>query len=240
MGGDEMSEMSTDTLSRIRRSEASALKKHEVFDLLKDVGLAITSMLGRSCEVVIHDVSDLEHSIIWIEGNVTGRKVGGMMSDLGLERLRKGEIHPLFNYTTYTESGRTLKSCSMWLRDSEGEIYGAFCINLDVTPIEMVQDFIRDLSPDSSRLDVSETHAQDLHDLLDTMIAEAEYRIGTPAKEMSKDQRMETVRFLDDRGAFQVRNSVVIVASALGVTRKTIYNYLGEVQRDRAEVATVG
>ena len=230
--------MSIDTLRRLRRAEAATLNKYEVFDLMKDAGLAITSLLGRHCEVVIHDLADLEHSIIWIEGNVTGRKVGGMMGDLGLEMLRKGDTHPLFNYVTYSESGKTLKSCSMWLRDSEGQIYGAFCINLDVTGIDMLRDFLQDIAAGSFEMGLSEAHPQDLNDMLDTMIAEAEYRIGTPAGDMAKDERIHLVRFLDDRGAFQVRNAVAIVASRLGVTRKTIYNYLSEAARGRGEAAT--
>ena len=46
-----------------RQPVASAGLKQETLDLLKDVGLAITSLLGKSCEVVIHDTSDLERSI---------------------------------------------------------------------------------------------------------------------------------------------------------------------------------
>lgn len=235
-----MSEVSADALSRVRRSERATLKKREVFDLLKDVGLAVTALFGRSCEVVIHDTSDLEHSIVWVEGNVTDRQIGGMMSDLGLEMLRKGDTHPHFNYRTYTESGKTLKSCSIWLRDSAGEIYGAFCINLDVTAVEMFEDFIRDLAAGPPQAELAESHPQDLHDMLDTMIAECEYRTGKPAGEMSKDERIEVVRFLEERGAFQVRHSAAIVASRLGVTRKTIYNYLSELERNRAEGAGAG
>ena len=218
-----------------RRRQKPSSEKRQVFDLLKDVGLALSSMLGRCCEVVIHDTSDLEHSIVWIEGDVTGREVGGVMSDRGLENLRKGEVHPLFNYTTYTDTGKTLKSCSIWLRDSEGEIYGAFCINLDVTAIAQLQDFVRDLAPDSSRADAGETHAQTLQELLDTMIAECEYRIGASAEEMTKNERVEMVRILDERGAFQVRNSVSYVAGRAGVTRKTIYNDLREVSESRGD-----
>lgn len=228
-------EMVTTRTHGQRRRQKPSSEKRQVFDLLKDVGLALSSMLGRCCEVVIHDTSDLEHSVVWIEGDVTGREVGGVMSDRGLENLRKGEAHPLFNYTTYTDTGKTLKSCSIWLRDSEGEIYGAFCINLDVTAIEQLQDFVRDLAPDSSRADVVETHAQTLHDLLDTMIAECEYRIGASAEEMTKDERVEMVRILDERGAFQVRNSVSYVAGRAGVTRKTIYNDLREVSESRGD-----
>lgn len=221
------------TARRQRQLHRLSAEKHEVFDLLKDVGLAMTSMLGRCCEVVIHDTADLEHSIVWMEGNVTDRRVGGMMSDAGLEKLRRGDTHPLFNYTTYTDTGKTLKSASIWLRDSSGEIYGAFCINLDVTAIELLQDFVRDLAPDASRVDVGEAHAQTLHDMLDTMIAECEYRIGRPAEKISKDDRIEIVRMLDGRGAFQVRNSVAYVAGRVGVTRKTIYNDLREISESK-------
>jgi predicted transcriptional regulator YheO len=221
------------TARRQRQLHTLSAEKREVFDLLKDIGLALTSMLGRSCEVVIHDTSDLEHSIVWIEGNVTDRRVGGMMSDAGLEKLRSRDTHPLFNYTTYTDTGKTLKSASIWLRDSSGEIYGAFCINLDVTAIELLQDFVRDLAPDSSRVELGEAYAQTLHDMLDTMIAECEYRIGSPAERMSKDERVEMVRMLDGRGAFQVRNSVAYVAGRVGVTRKTIYNDLREIAESK-------
>ena len=230
--------MSTDVetarvLGQVKRRKPSPGKR-EVFDLLKDVGLALTAMLGRSCEVVLHDTTDLEHSIVWLDGDVTGRDVGGTMTDYGLQRLQKGETHPVFNYTTYTETGKTLKSCSIWLRDSEGETYGAFCINLDVTAIEYLQVLVRDLAPDTSRADVGETHAQTLQELLDTMITECEYQIGILTEDMTKDDRVEMVRMLDDRGAFQVRNSVSYVAGRAGVTRKTIYNDLSEVSESRA------
>lgn len=229
--------MSTDELRRLLPTELATLRKREAFDLLKDIGLSLTSMLGKSCEVVIHDVSDLEHSIIWISGDVTGRKIGGMMPEVALERLRKGETHPIFNYTVHTERGKTLRSCRIWLRDSEGQTYGAFCINLDVTAIATLQDLVLDLARDALQPGVGEAYPQvfeHLHDMLDTMMAEAEYRIGTRAQDMDKDLRVELVRFLDRKGAFQVRNSAAIVANRLGVSRKTIYNYLGEIARDQA------
>lgn len=163
-----------------------------------------------------------------------------MMTDLGLERLRKGDTHPLFNYTTYTESGKTLKSCTIWLRDSDGEIYGAFCINIDVTAVIIADDFLRGLAPDTSRTHVAEDFVQDLRDMLDTMIAEWGYRTRTPPRDATKAERIDLVRFLDERGAFQVRNAVPIVASRLGVSRKTIYNYLGEVAQDRAAPGSGG
>jgi predicted transcriptional regulator YheO len=236
-GDDAVGEqVAPDDQERATRQPGSSGKlKRETLDLLKDVGLAVTSLLGRSCEVVIHDTGDLEHSIVWVQGEVTGRHPGGMMSDLGLESLRHGDVRPHLNYTSDTESGKTLKSASIWIRNAEGQVCGAFCINLDVTAMETLRDFARDLAPEGGRTDVSESHVTDLGDMVDTMIAECEFRMACRAVEMKKDQRLEVVRYLDERGAFQVRNSAVLVAKRLGVTRKTIYNYLREIERNQEE-----
>jgi predicted transcriptional regulator YheO len=223
----------------VTRSEGrgSELARRDIFDLAKDFGMAVASLLGKWCEVVIHDTSDLEHSIIWVQGDITGRRVGGMLSDVGLEMLHRGEAGPLFIYTTQTEDGKTLKSASMWLRDSDGKICGALCLNLDVTPILLLHEFAGELAPEES-LAMSEHHVTDLSDLIDILVAQCEHQMSTPATEMSKDHRIEVVRILDERGAFQVRNSVVEVANRLGVTRKTIYNYLREIEEER-ETPTV-
>lgn len=222
----------------VPKSEQVSLGKHEVFDLLKNIGLALTSMLGKPCEVVVHDTSDLERSIVWKDGEVTGRKVGDMMPAVALERLRKGEIHPLFNFTVHTESGQTLRSCRIWLRDSRNRVFGAFCVNLDVTDIVSLQESVLSVTREFLEPSVDESYPQVYHDLgemLDSLIAEAEYRVGRKVDQMGKEDRVELVRFLEERGAFQVRNSAAIVASRLGVTRKTIYNYLSEIAEKRAE-----
>ncbi len=209
------------------------LREREIFHVLKDVGLALRSLLGGCCEVVIHDTRNPEDSIVWIEGDVTGRSVGGVMTDLGLERLRQGKMRPPFRCTTHIASGKHLRSANIWVRDAGGEILGVLCINLDVTPIVAIQDLVGDLAPDESRPDLGEEFAADLGDMIDMMIAECEYRLGCGAGEMSKDQRIAVVRFLDDRGCFQVRNSTPIVANRLGVSRKTIYNYLSQIEGER-------
>jgi len=43
---------------------------------------------------------------------------------------------------------------------------------------------------------------------------------------LSREDKQRAVRLLDERGAFQLRRSVELVADALGVSRFTVYNYL--------------
>jgi hypothetical protein len=65
-----------------------------------------------------------------------------------------------------------------------------------------------------------------LEEALDELIAMAESHIGRPISQMSRADKQQVVRFLDDRGAFALRKAVETVAEALGVSRFTVYNYL--------------
>ena len=45
---------------------------------------------------------------------------------------------------------------------------------------------------------------------------------------MSRSQKQQVVKFLDERGAFLIKRAVEDVAARLEVSRFTIYNYLEE------------
>jgi hypothetical protein len=63
-------------------------------------------------------------------------------------------------------------------------------------------------------------------DSLDHILADLERRHGRPLAELDRKEKQTVVRVLEERGAFTVRHGVETVASALGVSRFTVYNYL--------------
>lgn len=65
-----------------------------------------------------------------------------------------------------------------------------------------------------------------LADSLDHILAALERRKGMPLADLDRKAKQEIVRGLEVRGAFAVRHGVETVASALGVSRFTVYNYL--------------
>ncbi|MFD7701305.1 helix-turn-helix domain-containing protein [Streptomyces caelestis] len=65
-----------------------------------------------------------------------------------------------------------------------------------------------------------------LADSLDHILAALERRKGVPLADLDRRAKQEIVRGLEARGAFAVRHGVETVASALGVSRFTVYNYL--------------
>ena len=106
----------------------------------------IAATFGRSCEVLVHDYRDCEHSVVAVAGSLTGRRAGGPMSEIGLRvRARGDEAANELNYLTRTEDGRVLKCSTMPLRDADGTLIGALCSNVDVTALRYAGDFLADL-----------------------------------------------------------------------------------------------
>jgi uncharacterized protein YqgV (UPF0045/DUF77 family) len=68
------------------------------------------------------------------------------------------------------------------------------------------------------------------HGMLDRLIAEVERELGGgPLSELSREDKQQAVKLLDERGAFNLRRSMEEVADAFGVSRITVYNYLNAV-----------
>lgn len=75
-------------------------------------------------------------------------------------------------------------------------------------------------------VDVVAVRLPQLADSLDHILVALERKQGKPLADLDRKSKQEVVRALEARGAFSVRHGVETVASALGVSRFTVYNYL--------------
>ena len=75
-------------------------------------------------------------------------------------------------------------------------------------------------------VDVVAVRLPQLADSLDHILADLERTHGMPLADLDRKTKQSVVRMLEARGAFSVRHGVETVASALGVSRFTVYNYL--------------
>lgn len=203
-----------------------------MFAQLSAIGKAIVATMGDAfCEVVLHDFRTPEQSIVGIEGKVTNRTIGGSMSQIGLTMLAEGnEAKDRINYVTRTRTQQVMKSLTVALRDEHGEVFGAFCVNFDVTSIANLSSNLRVFLDGDKSTVISNVHfgndtAEVAKLLLEDAIAEFE-----PAGTLIDASRIhDLVALLDRRGYFGVRYSVPLLAEYLGVSRATVYNYLKEV-----------
>lgn len=191
----------------------------------------IATQFGDRCEVVLHDLErPYDNTIVAIEnGHVTGRKVGGPGTNLGLEILR-GQVEDgnRFNYITQTKDGRVLRSSSMYLKNSEGKTIGSICINFDISDLMVAEEALKSLTVRGLQPVVQESFVSNVNDLLDSLILEAQELIGNPVISMTKEDKMKFIQFLDQKGAFLIKKSGDKVCEYLDISKYTLYNYLEE------------
>lgn len=234
--------------------KSSSSKEEFLMESLKVIADGIAGTFGSRCEVVIHDVRDLNklgHSIVKIiNGNVTGRAIGGPISDRGLRDFRSGiKQNLVINYPSVGKEGNPLKSTSIILRDESGKPIAALGINFDLTDIVNLNRVLQiDIAHFSSAIqeifttsdlsqrdETAETFADNgiatLNDLADKLIRKA----GRAVPSMRRKDRMEIVRQLESQGFFLLKGAVQVLAQKLTISNFAVYKYLKQIRSASSE-----
>jgi predicted transcriptional regulator YheO len=211
-----------------RGMPGNAMEKAAAFNLLRQIATGIERLFASHCEVVIHDFSDLEHSIVHLQGSLSDRSIGGAATDLLLKRVQAGDTsEDLHGYTTQLPNGRILKSSTIFLNDENGEAYGAFCINYDMSAFlgihKLLSEFIK-----SGTENVSEALSDDINQTIGAIITETINEMEITGPLLSRDDKITLIAKLDDKGVFRVKKAASILATQFGFSKATIYNYLRE------------
>jgi len=216
----------------------SSAQINTILDTLKQLVPGMAKAIGPGCEVILHDVRTPDSSCIAISGDVTGRKIGAPMTDLGLRILREEHSTPhLINYLTTTADGRPTRSSTFIIRDSQGDPAAMFCINFDLSPLLDLQQLGDRVFPKNPVVegkviqdDTQETFYSDVGDVLTSTVSAVLHKFGKPVSIMDKQDKLKIVKLLDEAGIFAIKKAHFYVASALNTSRYTIYNYLNEVR----------
>lgn len=213
-------------------------RARKILDLLSQVVEPLALALGKGCEVVVHDLTDLENSVYAIGGGVTGRTVGSPPTDLLLQHVLGGAKSNIIGYATKLPGGREGRSSTIIVRDPVNDsAVAALCLNIDVTNVRQAHRLLGsllDADPGPAAAPQpempSEVFPRTVTELTSQMVNEVIGSTGIPVELMKKTHKLDVVAALNERGVFQVKEAVEDVATALDVTRFTIYNYLNELQ----------
>lgn len=203
----------------------------------------LAELLGEQCEVVLHDLGSMPHTIVAIEhGAVTGRAVGDVPTDLMLRTLRRSAGEDSIPYRVYasTRQGRVLRSLSVPLHGADGRAFGLLGVNMDVTDLVQVQRQLGELTAVPAgqvdgTADADEIFSGDIREVVDGMIARILAERGKIPTQMTRDEKMDVVKQLEERGAFLVKRAAEQVAEGLDLSRYTIFSYLKEIRRQTAD-----
>ena len=207
-------------------------------DFLKQLAHGLAIQFGSSCEIAIHDLKTkvLEKSIVYIEnGHISNRQIGDGPSGIVLETLQSdpSTIHDKLSYLTKTEDGRILKSSTFYIRDDDGSISYIFSLNYDITAFTAASTAIQSLIATKDKLpdltgDSPRQITHNVNELLDLLIEQAVAKVGKPVAMMNKDDKVAVVQYLDHAGAFLITKSGDKVSSYLGISKFTLYSYMGK------------
>lgn len=206
-------------------------ERDAILAALRPVVDGIVATFGPMCEVVLHDYRQPEKSVVAVAGSVTGRDVGGAMSEIGMRMLARGDdATDDLNYVTRTGAGQLVKSSTMVLRDSAGAVFGALCVNVDITAVHEAQALLGALvGPSSASAEPPVTaFGNDIDSVVDAILDAHRLGQGQNWAGLGRTERLELFRSLDDHGVFAVRRATEQVAARLGISRASAYSYLSQ------------
>ena len=200
-------------------------------ETLKQIAAGVAAQFGSNCEVVIHDVSGNrpDHTIVHIEnGHVSGRKIGDGASQVVLDQLARQDEQPKDHlcYLTRTPDGKILKSSSLYIRNSRGNVTGVFSINYDITNVMVMHQELGEFMMTRDKEQAEPERIINVNNVLDELIDRSVQQVGKPVALMNKDDKVRAIRFLNDSGAFLVTKSTDKVAKYFGISKYTLYSYI--------------
>lgn len=210
-------------------------EKDRILNNLHRLADTIVLMFGRHCEACVHDLTSLQHSLVYIRGDVTHRQPGAPATDLLMKIVNnQSQGSDIHSYRTITADGRTLKSTTTLLRDDSGQAVAALCINFDTTEFaiagQALQPFIE--PTESLAAPLAETFAHSSGETVEALFHQAVRTIGKHPQTMTRQEKAELIVLLEGDGLFRFKGAVEQVAKLLGVTRFTVYNHLKKARKN--------
>jgi predicted transcriptional regulator YheO len=208
--------------------------------------------LGPDYEIVLHDVRGNKDSIIAIaNSHITGRGLGSPLSSKIKESIEKKEyLRKDFETNFNSLSGITnklLRSSTLYIKDNNNELIGVLCINFDDSKYSELSKQIMELCHPHELIGKTNFEAideiQPFNDteiqspnIIDVAKANIEAILqgnSIPPDRLTKDEKMNIVKALNNKGFFKLKDSVQVVAKLLHSSEATIYRYLSNIKKDK-------
>lgn len=218
--------------------------KSEIMDSYVKLVDFLADFLGEDYEIVLHDVLNPEKSIVYIRNNYSGRNIGGSITDLGLKILKEKKYlkeNYYVNYTSKTRNGRILRSATYFINDDEGKLIAMLCINIDVTKVKFLKDYLEKLikgekitnvsevlsdHAEKNNSEISEILSDSVEDIASQMMYDVISKYSIPVERMTLEEKKEIISELDKKGFFLIKGSVKGISNELDISETTVYRII--------------
>ncbi len=211
--------------------------KNKALETYIPIANLIAQTFGKNCEVVLHDLSIPQNSVVYtVNNHVTGRQVGQPFEHLIKDVLlsKNFENDCTANYRTTTIAGKKIKSSTALLRDAKGEVIGALCVNYDLSPLndmKILLDEFMDTQQEKieSTVEPFDNVIEIVEDLINKMIG------NSSVTTLKRKDKIELIQFMDKKGVFLIKGAIEKVAEKLNISKVTVYSYLDAIKKSENE-----
>jgi|LGVF01.2.fsa_nt_gb predicted transcriptional regulator YheO len=195
----------------------------------------IAEFMGKSTEVVLHDLTNWNASIIAIRnGHISGRKLGTPITELSLKILNS-DIYKQEPFTSKikesTENGETIRSSTWYIKDDDDTLIGMLCVNSDCQDLISIRNTLDKMIQLPEMMTKKEEQATEniTIDVIELINNNVKHIIEEPIAEiinLSKPEKMDLIKELNAMGTFQVKGAVWHFADIIGVSIPTMYRHI--------------
>lgn len=188
----------------------------------------LADYLGNGYEIILHSLEDMEKSVIKIvNGHYTGRTEGSPITNFALsmlETLKKNNDKKALSYFNRDKNGVMMKSTTIPITGEGDRIIGLLCINFytNLPLSEVLAKFM----PNDSNLHIAESFSDNIDDVIISALEEARTKVLSNPNISTSNRNKEIISLLSEKGIFNLKDSVVKVASFMGISKNTVYLHL--------------
>ena len=212
------------------------MKDQQIFKQYIDLLPFLAAVLGNECEIVIHDLTNPQASIIAIKNPVSGRKKGDALTHFAQEILDQGLYHNqdfIANYNGQSKHHDFLSS-TFFIKNGK-TIIGMLCINKNLTPAKHTMFALENLLKSYNLIqnqeeNITEQFDSSIIDIAKSRIQEIIARQKVPVAYMSIEDKLTVLQKLKDDAILDTKGSIQEVAAQLHVSIPTIYRYLKRIK----------
>lgn len=215
-----------------------------ILESYKQVIDGLGEYLGTGYEIILHNLGSYDHSVIAIQnGHYTGRKVGAPITNIALdmlESIKKNSSNDSITYFTTNRDGKPMKSTTIAIRGEKNKVIGLLCINfyLDIPFSALLNDYTSHCKDDSpiegkstaSAKIVAEEFSENSTDLIYHLINITREQIYTDNSVSSANKNKAIIQALFDKGVFDFKDAVQLVAEKLNISKNTVYLHLRNIK----------
>ena len=227
--------------------------KNEILNQYKLLVNFLGKSLGPSFEVVLHEVKGEEVKMIAIaNGEVSDRVLEDTVSSETLNILKNKSSHneeSMVNHTVLLKNGKKVRSSSMLIKENQ-KVVGMLCINFDdskfhelncqllriIHPDMFVKNYLSDVSynilvDENKNKNEEENSTDNIENFMEKIFQEVNLKFNYPLGRLTKQERVEIVQALYEKGLFNLKDAINFVAKKLSCSPTTIYRYVGKIEK---------